>query len=94
MADKKLNLKFGNEFRGPWNMTEKMSLFNPSIGFSSNQLGPYIINGSAKGNGDLKFMMGRGINDLNPLGYEIGVEMHPEKCAITPAIAYKLSDNI
>ena len=75
-------------------MSDKKSLFNPSFSFTSHQLGPYVINGSAKGNGDVKFLIGRGINETRAFGYEIGVEMHPEKCAITPAIAYKLSDNI
>ena len=71
-----------------------MSLFNPSFSFTSNQLGPYVINGSAKGNGDLKFLAGRNISDTNAFGYELGVEMNPEKCSISPGIAYKISDNI
>ena len=70
--NKKLLVKFSNEFTGHWNKNDT-SFFNPSIAFNSSLLNPYAINGklsgSSDGSADLSLGLARNPDESNAFGY-------------------------
>lgn len=83
--NKKLLCKFGNEFSGHWGKDDA-TFFNPTFSFTDKQLAPYSINGSF--NGDLSLNLSRDISENTPWGYQIGLELTPDKMTVSPTFFY------
>ena len=82
--NKKLTVKFGNEFKGMWHNKKEKRFFNPKIDFSSKQLAPYTISGSIDADMEMRVKVDREATDNELWGYSFEVKQSPDALTLIP----------